>query len=152
MHCRKRIASDSSNVLRSTACSMNKTWPRRVVLPRPPARATGNVLGAEYLVQVVVTDYESNTSGKSGGVGGLLRKVPVVGGIKAGSSKGRVGLNIRLIDAETSEITFSKQIEAVIKETNFGFAGAGWTSDALLGGFLSSYAKTPIGQAVIAGV
>ena len=118
----------------------------------PSGAATGNVLGAEYLVQVVVTDYESNTSGKSGGVGGLLRKVPVVGGIKAGSSKGRVGMNIRLIDAETSEITFSKQIEAAIKETNFGFAGAGWTSDALLGGFLSSYAKTPIGQAVIAGV
>ena len=118
----------------------------------PSGAATGNVLGAEYLVQVVVTDYEANTSGKSGGVGGLLRKVPVVGGIKAGSSRGRVGLNIRLIDAETSEITFSKQIEAIIKESNFGFAGAGWTSDALLGGFLSSYAKTPIGQAVIAGV
>lgn len=114
--------------------------------------ATGNVLGAEFLVQVVVTDYEANTSGKKGGVGGLLRKVPVVGGVTAGASRGRVGMNIRLIDAETSEITFSKQIEAEIKETNFGFAGGGWTSDALLGGFLESYAKTPIGQAVIAGI
>lgn len=118
----------------------------------PSGAATGNVLGAEYLVQVVVTDYETNTSGKDGGVGGLLRKVPLVGGVKAGSSRGRVGMNIRLIDAETSEITFSKQIESVIKESNFGFAGAGWTSDAVLGGFLSSYAKTPIGQAVIAGI
>ena len=119
---------------------------------KPSGAATGNILGAQYLVQVVVTDYESNTSGKDGGMGGLLRKVPVVGGVKAGSSEGRVGLNIRLIDAETSEITFSKQIEAVLKETNFGFAGAGWTGDALLGGFMSSYAKTPIGQAVIAGI
>ena len=118
----------------------------------PSGAKTGNVLGAEYLVQVVVTDYESNTSGKGGGAGGLLRKVPLVGGIKAGSSRGRVGLNLRLIDAETSEITFSKQIEAVIKETNLGFGGFGWTGDALLGGFMSSYAKTPIGQAVIAGV
>ena len=121
-------------------------------IAKPSGAATGNILGAQYLVQVVVTDYESNTSGKSGGAGGLLRKVPVVGGIRAGSSEGRVGLNIRLIDAETSEITFSKQIEAVLKETNFGFAGAGWTGDAILGGFMSSYAKTPIGQAVIAGI
>lgn len=118
----------------------------------PSGAKTGNVLGAEFLVQVVITDYEANTSGKSGGAGGLLRKVPLVGGIKAGASRGRVGMNIRLIDAETSEITFSKQIEAIIKETNLGFGGLGWTGDALIGGFLSSYAKTPIGQAVIAGI
>lgn len=122
-------------------------------IAKPSGAKTGNVLGAEYLVQLVVTDYETNTSGKDGGVGGLLsRKVPLLGGIKAGSSKGRVGLNIRLIDAETSEITFTKQIEAVIKETNIGFGGVAWGSDMALGGFLSSYAKTPVGQAVIAGV
>lgn len=121
-------------------------------IAQPSGAATGNILGAQYLVQVVITDYESKTSGKDGGVGGLLRKVPVIGGVKAGSSTGRVGLNIRLIDAETSEITFSKQIEAVLKENNFGFAGAGWSSDAVLGGFFSSYSKTPIGQAVIAGI
>ena len=120
---------------------------------QPSGAATGNILGAEYLVQVVVTDYETNTSGKGGGVGGLLRnKVPILGGVKAGSSMGRVGLNIRLIDAETSEFNFSKQIEAVLKETNIGFAGAGYGSDAILGGFFSSYANTPIGQAVIAGI
>ncbi len=119
----------------------------------PSGAATGNVLGAQYLVQVVVTDYESNTSGTDGAVGGLLRnKVPLLGGIKAGKSTGRVGLNIRLIDAETSEITFTKQIEAIINETNLGFGGVGWGSDIALGGFLNSYSKTPIGQAVIAGI
>lgn len=120
---------------------------------QPSGAATGNVLGAEYLVQVVITDYESNTSGKSGGVGGLLRnRVPLLGGVKAGKSEGRVGLNIRLIDAETSEITFTKQIESVITETNLGFGGIGFGSDIALGGFFSSYSKTPIGQAVIAGI
>jgi len=122
-------------------------------IAKPSGAATGNVLGAEYLVQVVITDYESNTSGKKGGVGGLLKsKVPLLGGIGGGKSTGRVGLNIRLIDAETSEITFTKQIEAVIKETNLSFGGVGFGSDAILGGFMSSYAKTPIGQAVIAGI
>jgi hypothetical protein len=106
-------------------------------------------LGAEYLVQLVVTDYEANTSGTDGAVGGLLRSsIPLLGGVKGGSSTGRVGLNIRLIDAETSEITFTKQIEAVIKETSLGFGGVGWGSDVALGGFLSKYSKTPVGQAV----
>ena len=122
-------------------------------IAKPSGAKTGNVLGAEYLVQLVVTDYESKTSGTDKGVGGILtRRVPLLGGIKAGSSTGRVGLNIRLIDAETSEITFTKQIEAVIKETNLAFGGAGLIGDVGLGGFMSQYSKTPVGQAVIAGV
>jgi curli biogenesis system outer membrane secretion channel CsgG len=120
---------------------------------KPSGAKTGNVLGAEYLVQLVVTDYESNTSGTDKGIGGLLtKKVPLLGGVKAGSSTGRVGLNVRLIDAETSEITFTKQIEAVIKETNLSFGGAGLIGDVGLGGFMSQYSKTPVGQAVIAGI
>ena len=119
---------------------------------QPSAAATGQVLGAEILMQVVVTDYEENTSGSSGGVGGLLRKVPLVGGVGIKSGKGRVGLNFRLIDATTSEVLYTKQVESIIKESGLTLAGAGWTSDALLGGFISNYAKTPIGQAVIAGI
>ena len=122
-------------------------------IAKPSGATTGNVLGAEYLVQLVITDYETNTSGTDKGVGGLLTsKIPLFGGVKAGSSTGRVGLNIRLIDAETSEITFTKQIEAVIKETNLGFGGVAWGSGGALGGFMSSYSKTPVGQAVIAGI
>ncbi|MCP4299891.1 MAG: hypothetical protein GY783_04860 [Gammaproteobacteria bacterium] len=122
-------------------------------IAKPSGAKTGNVLGAEYLVQLVVTDYETNTSGTDKGIGGLLTsKVPLLGGVKAGSSTGRVGLNIRLIDAETSEITFTKQIEAVIKETNLGFGGVAWGGNVALGGFMSKYAKTPVGQAVIAGI
>ncbi len=43
---------------------------------------TGNVLGAEFLVQLVITDYETKTSGTDKGVGGLLfSKIPLFGGI-----------------------------------------------------------------------
>ncbi len=120
---------------------------------KPSGAKTGNVLGAQFLVQLVVTDYETKTSGTDKGIGGLLGgKVPLLGGVKAGSSQGRVGLNLRLIDAETSEITFTKQIESVIKETNLAFGGAGLIGDVGLGGFMSQYSKTPIGQAMIAGV
>lgn len=120
---------------------------------QPSGAATGNVLGAEYLVQVVVTDYEANTSGKGGGVGGLLRnKVPLLGGVKVSGGTGRVGLNFRLIDAETSEIVFTKQIESIIDEKSLSLGGIGFGSDIALGGFFSQYSRTPIGQAVIAGI
>lgn len=119
---------------------------------QPSAAATGQVLGAEILMQVVITDYEENTSGSSSGIGGLFRKVPLVGGVGIKSGQGRVGLNFRLIDATTSEVLYTKQVESIIKESGLTLAGAGWTGDALLGGFISNYAKTPIGQAVIAGI
>ena len=111
------------------------------------------MLGAQYLVQVVVTDYEANTSGTNTGVGGFLRnRVPVLGGVGVSSGTGRVGMNIRLIDAETSEVTYTKQIESIIRESGLTFGGAGFSSAGALGGFMSSYSKTPIGQAVIAGI
>ena len=123
---------------------------------KPSAAKTGNVLGAEYLVQVVVTDYETNVKGnEAGGVGGGLLgggAGAILGGVKFKKSFGRVGMNFRLIDAETSEVMYTKQIEAEIKETGFDLGGIGYGAGALLGGFMSDYAKTPIGAAVIAGV
>lgn len=120
---------------------------------RPSGAATGKILGAEILVQLVITDYEPGTSGKDIGVGGLLKnKVPVLGGVKIKNREGRIGMNLRLIDAETSEITFSKQIESTIKESGLAFGGAGLVGDLGLGGFMSQFSKTPIGLAVIAGV
>ena len=121
---------------------------------RPSGAATGNVLGAQYLVQVVVTDYEANISStKGGGLGGLLgdRLGGVLGGIGLKSGQGRVGMNFRLIDSETSEVVYTKQIESLIKETGLTFGGLVIAGGGGLGGFFSRYAKTPIGQAVIAG-
>ena len=66
-------------------------------IAKPSGAETGNVLGAEFLVQLVITDYETKTSGTDKGVGGLVfSKIPLLGGVKGGSSTGRVGLNIRL--------------------------------------------------------
>ena len=121
---------------------------------QPSAAATGNVLGAQYLVQVVVTDYETDVKDSSKGIGGFLTRaagLPTAGvGIQSG--EGRVGLNFRLINAETSEIVFTKQIESIIKESGLTFGGGGMIGDLGLGGFMDTYSKTPIGQAVIAGI
>ncbi len=121
----------------------------------PSGAATGNVLGARFLVQAVVTDYEANVSGRSaGGLGGALtnRLPAVIGAVGVRSGLGRVGMNFRLIDAETSEIVYTKQIESVIRERGLMFGGLAFGGSGVLGGFFSNYARTPIGQAVIAGV
>ena len=120
---------------------------------KPSGAKTGNVLGAQYLVQVVVTDYEANTSGSGGGLGGLVtKKMPLLGGFGLKSGKGQVGLNFRLIDAETSEVMYTKQVQSVIKESGLTVGGAAFSGSGALGGFFSNYSKTPIGQAVIAGI
>ena len=114
---------------------------------------TGNVLGAQLLVQVVVTDYEAKISErKGGGLGGLLGdRAGVLGAIGLKSGQGRVGMNFRLIDAETSEVTYTKQIESIIREGGLVVTGVGVGGGGALGGFFSGFSKTPIGQAVIAG-
>lgn len=121
---------------------------------KPSGAKTGNVLGAKYLVQVVVTDYEANVSErKGGGLGGFVsdRLPAVIGAVGVKSGQGRVGMNFRLIDAETSEVVYTRQIESVIRERGLTFGGLAIPDGGILGGFFSSYARTPIGQAVIAG-
>ena len=121
---------------------------------KPSGAKTGIVLGAKYLVQVVVTDYEADMSeSKGGGLGGFMsnRLPAVIAAVGVKSGQGRVGMNFRLIDAETSEVVYTKQIESIIRERGLTFGGLVIPDGGVLGGFFSSYAKTPIGQAVIAG-
>ena len=112
--------------------------------------ATGQILGAEYLVQAVVTSYEPDIKGKKGGLGGITGGV--LGGVGAKKEESLVGMNFRLVNAETSEIVFTKQVDVTVSDSGFAFGGIGWGSAGALGGFLSSYSKTPVGQAVMAAV
>ena len=121
-------------------------------IAKPSAAKVGNVLGAEYLVQVVVNSYEPNVSGKKVGLGGVSRKLRAIGGARVGKNKSYVQMTFKIVDAETSEIVASEVIEATISEMGFGVGGGGWGRGGALGGFLSSYSKTPIGQAVMAAV
>jgi len=119
-------------------------------ISKPSAARTGKVLGAQYLVQAVITQYEPNYEGKKFGLGGLTGGL--LGGLKIGSSKSLVGMNFRLIDATTSEIIFSKQVNAVMSDSSVGFGALGFGGGGILGGFMESYSKTPVGLATIAAV
>ena len=123
-------------------------------ISKPSGARTGKTLGAQYLIQAVVTSYEPNYQGKNIGIGGLLggHAGALLGGLSIKSKKSMVAMNFRLVDAETSEVVFTKQVESIIDESGLGFGGLGIGHGGALGGFMSSYSKTPIGLAVIAAI
>jgi curli biogenesis system outer membrane secretion channel CsgG len=123
-------------------------------ISKPSAARIGKILGAKYQIQAVVTNYDPGVEGQNIGIGGLLggRAGALLGGVGIKSSKSLVGMNFRLINSETSEIVYTKQVESVISESGLSFGGAGFGGRGALGGFLSNYSRTPIGQAVIAAI
>ena len=124
----------------------------------PSAAGMGQILGAEYLVEAVITSYDPGTNAKSTNLGGLASAFgggslgALAGGLSINSSSSSLGMNIRLIDATTSEVIFTKQIEREIKESGIGFGGVGIGGGGALGGFVGAYSRTPIGQAVLASI
>jgi len=121
----------------------------------PSAAKIGNVLGAEYLVEVVITSYEPGVAGNSVNVGALARNTKfggLLGGLNFSSQKSLVGLNFRLVDAATSEVIFTRQIDRMMTKSGLHFGGGGYGSDGALGAFIGQYSKTPIGQAVMAAI
>ncbi|MCW8903342.1 CsgG/HfaB family protein [Sedimenticola sp.] len=123
-------------------------------IAKPSAAKVGQVLGAEYLFQAVVTNYEAGVEEKGGGLGGLIggSAGALLGGLSMKSSKAIIGMNFRLINAETSEIIYTDQVQVDLSSSGLNFGGLGFTGGVGLGGFLSDYSKTPIGHAVIAAV
>lgn len=120
---------------------------------RPSAAKIGKVLGAQYMMKVVITDFEEDVEGsKGGGIGGVFKRAAAAGGVGISKSESRVGMAFRLIDAETSEVLFTKQIESRIKKSGLKIGGGLIGGRAFGGAVYSKYTKTPIGQAVIAGV
>jgi curli biogenesis system outer membrane secretion channel CsgG len=123
----------------------------------PSAAKKGKVLGAQLGVKLVVNAYEPNISGGKRGLGGIGRMIGGRAGLIAGKVKwekaeSRVGITVQLIDMETAQIIDSSQVDVRLKMRKFGIGGVGWGTSAALGGFLSNYSQTPIGQAMIAAV
>lgn len=122
---------------------------------QPSAAKIGSVLGAEYLIEVAITSYEPGVTGSNVNVGALAsgtRLGGLLGGLHVGSKTSLIGMNFRLIDATTSEVIFTNQVDRQIKESGVGFGAARWGSSNAMGGFMSKYSQTPIGQAVTAAI
>lgn len=104
-----------------------------------PATAAkiGKVLGARYLIYGTVNEFEYS----KGGEGGAVR----IGGIRLGASEARahIGMDVRIVDAVTSEILFSTRSVANANRAGFsvGYSGADFGAD------LGTFKKTPLGDA-----
>jgi curli biogenesis system outer membrane secretion channel CsgG len=117
---------------------------------KPSAAKIGNILGAQYLIKAVITEYNPNYSGRSIGLGAITGGA--LGGLGFNSKKSRIAMNFRLVDAATSEVIFTQQVEAVVGKTGFGFGAAGYGSSGAAGGAFSQYTAMPIGKAVSSAI
>lgn len=103
---------------------------------------TGNVTGAQYLVTGSVASYTEDASNTGGGlnVAGFR-----VGG---GQAKAYVAIDLRVIDAETSEVVFSRTVEG--RSTDKAINLSGYVSG--VGGNFGHKQKTPASKAVRAAL
>jgi curli biogenesis system outer membrane secretion channel CsgG len=106
----------------------------------------GRIKGADLLVVAAITGWEPGTSGTKGGVG--VFGGGVLGGILGGYEKSSLAMDIRLIDTSTSEILAATRIEGEARDVNLGALAGGILGDVGLGGFLSTYANTPMEKAI----
>jgi curli biogenesis system outer membrane secretion channel CsgG len=103
---------------------------------------TGNVTGAQYLVTGSVSAYTEDTSSTDGGlnIAGFQ-----VGG---GKSKAYVAIDLRVIDAETSEVVYSRTVEG--RSSGGGIHLRGYTHG--IGGDFGHSKKAPASKAVRAAL
>lgn len=98
---------------------------------------TGLIRSAKYIATGAVTRVDENTSGGTGGIG--------IGNVRVGmgSNKASIEVVVKLIDTTSSQVVASKRIsgEAGGQKLSIGF------NDGKIGGGLSGFAKTPIGEA-----
>jgi curli biogenesis system outer membrane secretion channel CsgG len=109
---------------------------------RETAAGIGEIEGADLLIRGTVTEFEPGTSGAGGGIGGGT--MGIITGVLASIRTSHVAMVVKVIDAKTSRILASEQVEG--KATDFG-GGIGGAGGGLAGVF-GMYSKTPMEKAI----
>ncbi len=109
----------------------------------------GKIRTADLIVAAAVTEFEPQASGGAAGIGGGGSVASgILGGLLgAALNKAHMALDIRIIDASTSEILVSTRIQGQASDVSGGFM-AGFLGNWALGGGLSMYANTPMEKAI----
>lgn len=105
------------------------------------AAAIGEIEGAEILVVAAVTEFDDNSGGTRGGLGGIAGGV--LGAIAGGSRSAHMAIDLRLVDARTSRVLAATSVEGEAKDFSLGGALGGYTGSVGLGGALQSWKNTP---------
>lgn len=106
------------------------------------AAAIGEIEGAELLIVAAVTEFDGNSGGTSGSLGGS-RIGRAFGALSGGSRSAHMAIDLRVVDATTSRVLAATSVEGEARDFNIGGALAGYTGSYALGGSLSSWKNTP---------
>ena len=112
--------------------------------------ARGQVKGIDIAVVASITGWDPGTKGASGSVGGLLgkRAGALLGAVSGGYSKSSMAMDIRLVDAATTEILAATTVRGTATDVNIGGALAALTGGGAMGGSLGAFASTPMEKAI----
>ena len=111
----------------------------------------GSVKGSDLRVTAYITGWAPGSSGKSGGLtAGLLGKKAssLLGAVTGSVKKSSMAMDIRIWNAETSEVYAATSVETVATDTNFGGALSVLTGGGSMGGGLDTYSNTPMEKAI----
>jgi curli biogenesis system outer membrane secretion channel CsgG len=110
----------------------------------------GGIKGADLLVVAAITGWDPATSGGGGGIGGgMLGKATALFGAARGAyKKSSMAMDIRIIDATSSEVLAATRVEGEGKDVNLGAGLAALTGSGGMGGGLGGFAKTPMEKAI----
>ncbi|MCJ7507691.1 MAG: hypothetical protein MUO85_03030 [candidate division Zixibacteria bacterium] len=110
----------------------------------------GKIKTADIIVTAAVTEFEPQASGvKAGGGAGAGIGGAIVGGILgAAKNKAHMAMDIRIIDATTSEVIAATRVEGEAKDVAGGFGAGFFGGGVLMGAGLSAYANTPMEKAI----
>ena len=99
--------------------------------------ATGKITNAQYMITGAVTEYDSSASGTGAGLN--------IQGFSVGGNQtsAHIGVIIRIMDTTTMQVVDSQRVEgrAIARGGSLGYQGGN------VGGGLSGFRKTPIGEA-----
>jgi len=109
----------------------------------------GQIKTADIIVTAAVTEFEPQASGGSAGIGGGGGVGSgILGGLLgAAMNKAHMALDIRVIDASTSEVLAATRVQGQASDVAGGFM-AGFFGGWSLGGGLTMYANTPMEKAI----
>src|SRR5262249_32187783 len=115
----------------------------------------GQIRGADVYLLGDIVAFGRDDRDKSVGIGTILPKVPVIGGVKIGQKeeKAVVVINYRLIDAETSEVIATGEARGESKRKSKGLGGLFAVPQAVVAGGVDmtskNFAETIIGEATM---
>ena len=109
----------------------------------------GKIKTADLIVTAAVTEFEPQASGGRAGIGGGGGVGSgILGGLLgAALNKAHMALDIRIVDASTSEVLAATRVQGQATDVAGGFMG-GFIGGWALGGGLSAYANTPMEKAI----